>query len=226
MPKVESIRDLAKALGVAPSTATGYVRRSDWPGGVPRVGPWTPKHLAALRAWKGSFQEDRASGTHTPGNTPAPGSHGTSGNTTASPSSGTSGASGGGGAVDPVMKEKAKIAVIFHRGRKLKVDADEAEGRVVPREQMEEAMAALTTVFVQTGDDMVDRLPHVLDGDRAKNEEIVRDAWHDMRRRILEQAVIDLSKITDEIRDRLVTSGQGSRGGTDASASARRAESE
>ena len=182
-----SVRGFAKAVGVAASTLSGYLKRDDWP--VPRKAPWSEADLAKVRSWRQWLQEDRS------GKGEGAGTQGTR-------EQGTEGEgekNEGGSAVSPGTKAKADALLKWHRARKAKVDADAAEGRVVPREMLERALAALATIFVQVGDDTFERLPHELDGDPTVNEVALRQAWHDWRRRIIEQAVLDLARLDEEI---------------------------
>lgn len=167
---ITSLRQLAVALGVAVSTCSGYLKREDWP--VARKGPWTAAQVDQVKAWRSQLQEDR---------------------------SGKAAGAEGGDGVTVSAKTKADTALKIHRARQAKVAADMAEGKVIPRPLLEQALASLATMFVQIGDDVFESLPHKLDGDVAINEPHCRQAWHDWRKKIIEHVELDLSKIDDRI---------------------------
>lgn len=176
--RYQSGRALASALGVSPSRMTEYTRRADWP--VTCKPPWTDSDLAKVKKWRGWLQEDRS------GRAPQLRDSDLNDDKFV-----------------PNTKQRAEVLLKIHRARKTKAEADLAEGKVVERELLNLGMIAIARMFVQAGDDSFERLPHQLQGDPIANEAICRNAWHELRERIMAQGQVELSRVDDEIHDRL-----------------------
>lgn len=55
---IDSVRALAKAVGVSEKAVRGWIARRDWAfGGTP---PWKASVLEKIQKWRGSLQENRA----------------------------------------------------------------------------------------------------------------------------------------------------------------------
>lgn len=169
-----SQRQFADALGIAASTLAKYIKRGDWPRGVPVRAPWSADHLAAVQTWRGRLQGDRSGKGD-----PPPELSETAGS-----------------------KEKVEVALKFHRMRKARVEADEAEAKKIDREVADVALTRLAAMFVNLLEDMQQALPHQLDGDAGRNEQILRQAFNRGRERIIAEGKVQLDAIDDEVRDR------------------------
>lgn len=104
----------------------------------------------------------------------------------------------------PNAKQRADVALKLYRARKLKLEAQLLEGKVIERELHELAMVALARLFVQAGEDCFERLPHQLAGETTTNAATCRNAWQELRERILAQADLELTRVDDEIHARLM----------------------
>jgi hypothetical protein len=176
MAEYRSGRALAKALGISPAAITGYLRRPDWP--LARRPPWSGPDLDVLRRWRTWLQEDRSGKGEDPADEAVK--------------------------FGPNARQKADVLLKLHRARKLRAEADLAEGKVIERELHELAMVALARLFTSAAEDTFERLPHQLSGDRTANAAICRSAGHELRERILGQAELELIRIDDEIHARLM----------------------
>jgi hypothetical protein len=184
----------AKAIGVNKGTLTRYLTRSDWP--VRKSPPWTEQHRRKVAAWRASSLQENRRDSSPPPDT------GANGTTTHTPASGEN-------------YQKARAVKTYHEARRQKVLADLAEGRVITTTLHESAMTALATVFVREGDDLAERLPHMLVGaDAADADRIIKREWRALRQRVAEQTTIELDNVDQQIRDALEgrRKGRGRRG--------------
>lgn len=171
-----SQRKLAEALGVAPATVAGYVKRPDWP--VRRRAPWSAADVERIKAWQQQLQEDRSGKSATAaerGDDPG----------------GTS------------IRTLAKGRLEWHRARREKIKADREERLVIDYDLHERAVAGVARMCVHIVSDAIEALPHQLDGDAPTNEAILRRYFADAFNRIISQAQIDLDQVDEAIEARL-----------------------
>lgn len=193
--KLSSQHKLAGALGVSQSTVAGWLKRDDWP--VRRRGPWSGKDLERIRAWRAELQEDRSGKGSAPDAAAGNGGGGDESPAAGAVSGGGSGgASGGGGS----KRQQIDTLYKYQRYRKTKIEADEREGKLVERAIVDQALASLAGLFVQVLEDMQESLPHRLTGDRKQNEQVLRDAFDDARRRLSEHERLELDQVADRIQ--------------------------
>ncbi len=177
MPRLNSQRALAKALGVAPSTVAGYLKKSDWP--VRKTPPWSGAHVSKIKTWRAALQEDR-SGKGTP-------------TAAASPEA----------AELAHLRAQTDAQLKFERMRKARVEADRAEGRVMDHDLHEAAVVAITRLYVQRVRELIESLPARLEGEHVHNAEVLRDAIDELCLGIIDTAVVELDRVDDEIAARV-----------------------
>lgn len=106
--------------------------------------------------------------------------------------------------VSPDAKHRADTLLKVHRARKVKAEADMAEGRVVDRDLLELGIVAVARGLVQTGDDVFHRLEHRIAADDPKIATELQQSWREFRERLLDMTEVELTRIDDEIHDRLI----------------------
>ncbi len=176
---IRSQRALAKALGVSPSTVTGWLKREDCP--VKPRGPWSGRELELLSGWRRGLQEDRSGKGDDPG---------------------AERAGGGGGGSEavpgPSQRHKVEVALKFQRMRKAKIEADEAEGRLIERHLLDQGLAGLAAMFVGQLEELEATLPSVLKLNSDQAEQLA-DRFADARRRLAAHESIELRTAEDAI---------------------------
>lgn len=169
---LRTVQKLAAAVNVSRRTVAEWLARPDWPPEIPRKAPWTAAHLAAIKAWRGSFRHDAGDDAEPSGFFDADGKPLT---------------------WDEVWQRE--------RALKAKLDREEREGKLMPAKLLEPALKALATLFVRELDNAFRALPLQLAGlEAGQIEKILADRFRTIRTRIAAQQALELEKIREAPR--------------------------